>query len=62
MSNLLDLHLIQTMVMQLEGNDLYYLYSSGEMATGFINLANDSVYYLDPSQGNLVTGWKLVLF
>ena len=36
----------------------YYNDSNGQMATGFINLGDDAVYYLDPTQGNLVTGWN----
>lgn len=54
---------LQTGWMDLDGRR-YYFYGNGQMAVNFINLGNDSVYYLDPASGNnmgnLVTGWKYV--
>lgn len=41
----------------------YYFYSNGQMAVNFINLGNDSVYYLEPqynNMGKLVTGWRYI--
>lgn len=42
----------------------YYFYGSGQMATGLINLGNDSYYYLDQSNGSSMgimrTGWQKI--
>lgn len=42
----------------------YYFYSTGQMATGFINLGDNAIYYLDESGtssvGIMRTGWQLI--
>lgn len=42
----------------------YYFYSTGQMATGFINLGDNALYYLDESNtssiGIMRTGWQKI--
>lgn len=41
----------------------YYFYSDGQMATEFIKLGTDVIYYHEPSSANigkLITGWKCI--